>query len=42
MYAGKHGGVPVQARPGDPVAPSVHGRRAGRPETGTRAARSAA
>ncbi|MFE4177161.1 GGDEF domain-containing protein [Streptomyces sp. NPDC056909] len=42
MYAGKHGGVPVQARPGDPVAPSVHGRRAGRPGTGTRAARSAA
>ncbi|MEV7683211.1 GGDEF domain-containing protein [Streptomyces sp. NPDC088341] len=42
MYAGKHGGVPVQARPGAPVAPSVNGRRAGRPGTGTRAARSAA
>ncbi|WP_046500000.1 GGDEF domain-containing protein [Streptomyces odonnellii] len=42
MYAGKHTGIPVQARPGDPAAPSVNGRRAGRPGTSTHAIRSAA
>ncbi|MEW1724709.1 GGDEF domain-containing protein [Streptomyces sp. NPDC093109] len=33
MYAGKHGGIPVQARAGTPIAPSINGRRAGRPGT---------
>ncbi|MFD5065484.1 GGDEF domain-containing protein [Streptomyces sp. NPDC058394] len=36
MYEGKHSGIIVQARPGHAQAPSVNGRREGRPGTAAR------
>ncbi|MFF3061449.1 hypothetical protein [Streptomyces sp. NPDC057909] len=36
MYEGKHSGIIVQAHPGHAQAPSVNGRREGRPGTAAR------
>ncbi|MGW3638588.1 GGDEF domain-containing protein [Streptomyces sp. NPDC005143] len=36
MYEGKHSGIILQAQPGHAQAPSVNGRREGRPGTATR------
>ncbi|MET8130054.1 GGDEF domain-containing protein [Streptomyces sp. NPDC005065] len=38
MYEGKHSGIIVQAQPGHAQAPSVNGRREGRPGTAARTA----